>query len=48
MDNKNEHKKKISEKNNSYACNLFKIEGIANKTIVNFFAEKASDDIKKN
>ena len=28
-------------------CNLFKMEGICNKTIVKFFAEKTSHDKKK-
>ena len=28
-------------------CNLYKMEGISNKTIVKFFAEIASDDVKK-
>ena len=31
-----------------YICILIKIAGISSKTIVNFFAEKTSDEIKKN
>ena len=30
-----------------YVCILYKMEGISNKTIAKFFAEKASDDVKK-
>ena len=51
----NKNNKFDSKKNNKYnnntsiICNtnLFEMEGISIKTIVNFFAEKTNDDLKK-
>ena len=48
MDDRNYDKKFFFIKNyHLYICNLLKMEGISNKTIVKFIAEKTSNDVKK-
>ena len=48
MDDKNQDKKDFLSKISLYICNLLKMQGISNKTIVDFSAEKTSDEVKKN